>query len=156
MNLSLPHTEQKTQEVPLNSLHKRCFALAAALLFSVAAHGEGANPRGGLTVPVMTALTVKLDETVSAKTAGNGSGFTATIKDPIQVNGATVIPANASAAGLISKESQSSGELQLNSVFVNGRMYRITTEPVPFNQKTNLRTGASMTFHLVLALNIGR
>lgn len=133
-----------------------CSAIALILLFSIATSSEGVNPRGGITVPIMTPLTVKLDETVNAKAAANGAGFIALIKDPVQVGGITVIPANASAAGLVNKASQNSGELELNSVFVNGRMYRITTEPVPFNQKTNLRAGASMTFHLVLALNIAR
>ena len=130
-------------------------AIILVLLVSTASV-EGANPRGGITVPIMTSLTVKLDEPVNAKTAANGAGFTASIKDPVQVNGITVIPANASAGGLVNKASQASGELELNSVFVNGRMYRITTEPVPFNPKTNLRAGATMTFHLVLALNIAR
>ena len=135
---------------------KTCCAVALGLLVSVAASVEGANPRSGITVPIMTSLTVKLDEAVNAKSASNGAGFTASIKDPVQVGGITVIPANASAGGLVSKESQSTGELELNSVFVNGRMYRITTEPIPFNQKTNLRAGASMTFHLVLALNLAK
>ena len=133
-----------------------CCAVVLGLLVSLAASVEAANPRGGITVPIMTSLTVKLDEPVNAKTAANGAGFTASIKDPVQVNGITVIPANASAGGLVNKESQNSGELQLNSIFVNGRMYRITTEPLPFNPKTNLRSGATMTFHLVLALNIAR
>lgn len=133
-----------------------CCAVVLGLLISLSASVEGANPRGGITVPIMTSLTVKLDEPVNAKTAANGAGFTASIKDPIQVNGITVIPANASAGGIVNKASQASGELELNSIFVNGRMYRITTEPVPFTPKTNLRTGATMTFHLVLALNIAR
>ena len=135
---------------------QNCCAIILVLLVSIAASVEGANPRGGITVPIMTSLTVKLDEPVNAKTAANGAGFTASIKDPVQVNGITVIPANASAGGLVNKASQASGELELNSVFVNGRMYRITTEPVPFNPNTNLRAGATMTFHLVLALNIAR
>lgn len=133
------------------------FAIAVAALILFAGKAESANPRGGrISVPVMTALTVKLDEAVNAKTAANGSGFTASIKDPVQVDGLIVIPANASAGGLVNKESQNAGELELNSVFVNGRMYRVTTEPVSFNQKTNLRAGSTVTFHLVLSLNLSR
>ena len=141
----------------MKAFRKGCSAIAIAALISIAASVEGANPHGGrITVPVMTALTVKLDETVNAKTATNGAGFTASIKDPVEVDGMVVIPANASAGGLVNKESQSVGELELNSVFVNGRMYRVTTEPVSFNQKTNLRAGSTVTFHLVLSLNISR
>lgn len=141
----------------MSFLRKCFFALPAAGLILSAVSLSAANPHTGkITVPVMTALTVKLDEAVSAKTAVNGSGFTASIKDPVQVDGVVVIPANSSAGGLVSKESGNSGQLELNSVFVNGRMYRITTEPVSFNQKTSLRAGSSVTFHLVLSLNIGR
>jgi hypothetical protein len=129
------------------------FVLAA--LISIASSVEGANSRGGgIMVPVMTPLTVKLDEAVNTKTAANGSGFTATIKDPVKVDGETVIPANASAGGLVSKGSERGGELVLNSIFVNGRMYRITTSPVAFNQKSSLRAGSTLTFNLVLSLNL--
>jgi len=46
--------------------------------------------------------------------------------------------------------------MQLNSVFVNGRLYRITTSPISLNQKSNLRAGSTMTFYLVLSLSIAR
>jgi hypothetical protein len=137
-------------------LSKSCSAMTLAFLLSVASSVEGANPRGATTLPVMTPLTVKLDDAVNPRTAPNGSGFTASIKDPVQIDGVTVIPANASAAGLVNKESTSNGELELNSVFVNGRMYRVTTSPIPFNQRTNRHAGATMTFHLVLSLSIAR
>jgi hypothetical protein len=136
---------------------KSSAAITLAALISVAISAEGASPHGAsVTVPVMTPLTVKLDETVNARTAANRPGFTATIKNPVQVDGVTVIPANASAGGLVNKQAQAGGELVLNSVFVNGRMYRITTSPVSFSQKTNFRAGSTITFHLVLSLNIAR
>ena len=142
--------------VVMRSFGKSCSAVFLAALICVVTPVRAANSRGvGLTVPVMTPLTVKLDEAVNAKTAANGSGFTATIKDPVQVDGVTVIPANASAGGLVNKES-AGGELVLNSVFVNGRMYRITTSPVSFNPKATLRAGTTVTFHLVLSLNVAR
>jgi len=137
-------------------LRRGCFTIAAAAL-SVPFCLHAANPHGGkVTLPVMTAVTVKLDQAVNTKTIANGSAFTALIKDPVQVDGATVIPANSAAGGLVSSESAAKGELELNSIFVNGRMYRITTTPVPFNQKTNLHVGSTMTFYLVLSLNIAK
>jgi len=136
---------------------KSCSALAMVALLSFAIRVEGANPHGArITAPVMTPLTVKLDQAVGAKTAANGTGFTALVKDPVQVDGVVVIPANSSAGGLVNKEPRGSSELQLNSVFVNGRLYRITTEPIPFGQKANFRAGSTFTFHLVLALSISR
>ncbi|MBS1802249.1 MAG: hypothetical protein JST28_02725 [Acidobacteria bacterium] len=141
----------------MNFVRRSCYAVFMAALVLTPVSVEAANPRGGkVTLPVMTSITVKLDEAVNAKLIANGTGFTASIKEPVQVDGVTAIPANSSAGGLVSKESATSGELQLNSVFVNGKMYRITTSPIPFNQKTSLRAGSTMTFYLVLSLNIAR
>jgi hypothetical protein len=103
----------------------------------------------------MTPLTVKLGEAINSRTVANGSGFTATIKDPVQVAGVIAIPANSSAGGLVIK-GVAGEELVLNSIFVNGKMYRVTTSPVSFNQRVNLRAGSSFTFHLVLSLNLAR
>lgn len=130
--------------------------ILVTMMFCALSLGAATPRNSKVTLPVMTALTVKLDQPVNARTAANGTGFTGLIKDPIQVDGVTVIPANSAAAGLVNKESQGSGELELNSVFVNGRSYRITTSPIPINQKSNLRAGSTMTFYLVLSLNIAR
>jgi hypothetical protein len=141
----------------MSFLRKSRYAIALAALFSIPFSVEAANPRSGkITLPVMTAFTVKLDQAVNARTSANGTGFTASIKDPVQVDGITVIPANSSAGGLVSKELESGVEMQLNSVFVNGRLYRITTSPISLNQKSNLRAGSTMTFYLVLSLSIAR
>jgi len=122
----------------------------------MAMSAEGARDNGRVTVPVMTPFTVKLDKAVSAKTAVNGEEFTATFKDPVQIDGMTVIPVNSSAAGLVSKDRQSSGQMELNSVFVNGRSYRISTSPIVLNEKTSFRAGSIVTFDLMLSLNIAR
>ena len=139
----------------MTPLKNSFFTLTLVALIFFAPGVEASNSRSArITLPVMTAFTVKLDQPVNAKAAGNGTGFTASIKEPVQIDGITVIPANSSAAGLVSKETQGSGRLELNSVFVNGRMYRITTSPIPFTQRTPLRAGSTMTFYLVLSLNL--
>jgi hypothetical protein len=104
----------------------------------------------------MTAFTVKLDQPVNVKTAADGTSFTATLKEPVQVNGQLIIPAGASAGGVLDKSSSTSAQLELNSVFVNGRLYRITTEPVAISQKYPLHAGAAFTFHLTLSLIMAR
>lgn len=110
----------------------------------------------GKSVPVMTPFTVKLDEAISPEKAANGTPFTATLKEAVEVDGRIVIPAGASAGGIVSKEPQNGTEMELNSVFVNGRLYRITTEPVAISRKSTLRTGATLTFHLMLALTMAK
>lgn len=132
-----------------------CFAIAFVLFMATAANVAGAGPRNArVTVPVMTRLSVKLDEAVNLKAANNGAGFTATFTQPVEVDGMTVIPAGASAAGLIDKEAQSS--LVLNSVFVNGRSYRVTTSPVAIGRKTSLAAGSAFTFNLTLSVSVAR
>lgn len=135
---------------------KRSSAIALVALVSISVGAAGADPRGGrITVPVMTPLTVKLDEAVNIKTAETGGGFTATLARPVQVDGVTVIPAGASAAGLIDKEQQQCS-IELNSVFVNGRLYRVTTSPIAISQKTSLPPGSTFTFNLTLSVSIAK
>ena len=137
----------------MNNSSRRC-AVTALIIFVLAC--SRANAGSGRSVPVMTAFTVQLDQAFNAKSAANGDAFTATLKEPVEVDGRVIIPAGASAGGILDKESQNSAQMELNSVFVNGRMYRITTEPVTLSQKSALRAGATLTFHLILALNLAR
>ena len=132
-----------------------CSGVALIALTSVATGVAGASPRsGGITVPVMTPLTVKLEEAVTIKTAEEGGNFTATFTRPVQVNGLTVIPAGSAAAGLVHKEPQHS--IELNSVFVNGRLYRVTTSPVAINHKGSISSGTTFTFNLMLSVSISK
>jgi hypothetical protein len=136
-------------------LRKSCLAIALVALISVTTGVARANPqRGGTTVPVMTPFTVKVEEAVNIKTVQDGGGFTATLTRPVQVDGITVIPAGSSAAGLVHKEPQYS--IELNSIFVNGRSYRVTTSPVAVNRKGLIPPGATFTFNLTLSVSIAK
>ena len=116
---------------------------------------DGEHTRDGkVTIPATTPLTVKLDQVVSAKTAESGGGFTVTFSEPVRVDGIVMIPAGAAGAGLVTRNSQNGTEMELNSVFVNGRSYRVTTSPITFNQKAALRAGTKFTFDLMLSLNV--
>jgi hypothetical protein len=53
------------------------------------------NSQRKITIPVTTSLTVKLDQVVSAKTAGSDGGFTVTFSEPVTVDGVVVIPVGA-------------------------------------------------------------
>ncbi len=116
---------------------------------------DGAHNRDSkVTVPATTPLTVKLDQVVSAKTAESSGGFTVTFSEPVRVDGMIVIPAGATGAGLVSRNSQNGTEMELNSVFVHGRSYRVSTSPIAFNQKGTLRAGTKFTFELMLSLSV--
>jgi hypothetical protein len=122
---------------------------------SAEAFNNGAHNRDSkVTIPATTPLTVKLDQVVSAKTDESSGGFTVTFSEPVRVAGVVVIPAGASGAGLVSRNSQNGTEMEVNSVFLKGRSYRVTTSPITFNQKGSLRAGTKLTFDLMLSLNV--
>lgn len=125
------------------------------LVFATFVFANGASARGGrITIPATTTFTVKLDQVVNAKTAAPGEGFTATFSEPVQINGIIVIPSGASAAGLVSGAAQHSPQMELNSVFVNGRSYRVTTSPITLSPKVSLPAGKKLTFDLMFSLNV--
>jgi hypothetical protein len=122
---------------------------------SAPALADGASNREStITVPATTSFTVKLDQVVSAKTAESSEGFTVTFSEPVKVDGMIVIPAGASGAGLVSRNSQNGMQMELSSVFVNGRSYRVTTSPITINQKSAVRAGTKFTFDLMLSLRV--
>src|SRR5579871_3881771 len=90
-----------------------------------------------IVIPAGTALTVRLDQAVGSKISHNGDSFSATVQDPVVVNGRTVIPADASAQGTV-VEAAPLGRfkggallrLTLNSVTVNGKPHQVQTAAV--------------------------
>jgi hypothetical protein len=120
-----------------------------------AALTSGAHNRDGkVTIPATTTLTVKLDQVISERTVKSGEGFTVTFSEPVKVDGVVVIPAGASGAGFVNKNSRNGTAMELNSVFVNGKSYRVTTSPISFNPNGTLRAGTKFTFDLMLSLNV--
>ena len=116
---------------------------------------SGAHNRDGkVTIPATTTLTVKLDQVISERTVKSGEGFTVTFSEPVKVDGMVVIPAGAPGAGFVNKNSQNGTEMELNSVFVNGKSYRVTTSPISFDPKGTLRAGTKFTFDLMLSLKV--
>lgn len=134
--------------------------LMGPTVMSVTAESGSALTNGGhnreskVTIPATTQLSVKLDQVVSARTVKSGDGFTVTFSEPVRVDGTVVIPSGAAGAGFVSSNSQNGTEMELNSVFVNGRSYRVTTSPIPFNPKSTLRAGTKFTFDLMLSLKV--
>src|SRR5579859_2258188 len=54
-----------------------------------------------VTIPAGTILTVRLAQSLSTKTSRSGDSFTGTIAEPVSVDGKTVIPSGADAAGTV-------------------------------------------------------
>ena len=63
----------------------------------------GARPAVDGTVPVDTIINVRMDTTLTSKSAKIGDHFTATVTVPVDVNGGTVIPAGAIVEGHVAQ-----------------------------------------------------
>lgn len=98
---------------------------------------KGAASQPALTVPAGTVITVRLGETLSSKTSQAGQGFSATVAQPVQVNGNEVIPSGSTAHGTVVAahplghfKGGALLEVRLNSVNVNGSDMNIHTSAV--------------------------
>jgi len=94
--------------------------------------GKSAAGSVAETLPAGTIITVRVNNAISSKTANRGDRFTATVANPVQVNGQTVIPAGSTAEGVVA-DARSRGRfkgssllrLTLQSVTVSGTNYPV-------------------------------
>ena len=90
--------------------------------------GEAKPARQAITIPEGTVITVRLGETLSSKESQAGQGFSATVSEPVTVEGKTVIPEGATARGSV-VDAKSMGhfkggallEVKLDSVTIEGK-----------------------------------
>src|ERR1700736_1302409 len=103
-----------------------------------------------IIVPQGTAIEVVLDQSLSSKTASAGQSFSATVVDPVVVEGQTVIAKGAHARGTVTSakaagrfKGASELGLALRSVEVNGQRYEIRASTPELSKKgKGKRTGA--------------
>jgi len=94
-------------------------------------------PPTTVTLPQGTVVTVRLNEKVSSKDNSPGDRFTATVAEPVQVDGNEVIPKGAAVAGTVT-DAKARGKIKgsatlrlvLDSVSVNGSRYDLRTSAV--------------------------
>lgn len=102
--------------------------------------GSGQKPETGLpfhsspSLPAGTLLTVRLKNPISADKSGASGTFVAVIDEPITVDGDTLIPSGASAAGRVEsarrsqiKRNSGSVRLTLDSIDLAGRDLAVQT-----------------------------
>ncbi|HET9839913.1 MAG TPA: hypothetical protein VFR84_16925 [Candidatus Angelobacter sp.] len=96
---------------------------------------EAAKPvRQPIVIPEGTVITVRLGETLSSKDSQAGQGFSATVAEPVAVEGKTVIENGAAARGSV-VAAKSMGhfkggallEVKLDSVTIEGKETRVST-----------------------------
>lgn len=87
-----------------------------------------------ITIPAGTRITVRLGEMLSSKSSTTGQGFSATVAEPVVVEGKTVIPKGAGASGTV-VDAKAMGhfkggallEVRLSSVTINGKETSVDT-----------------------------
>lgn len=103
-----------------------------------------------IVVPAETVISVVLDEPVGSKISTPGQTFTATVREPVEVDGRVAIPKGARATGIV-RDAKPAGrfkggatlELTLASIEVNGTNYDVhTTTPTETSKGKGKRTAA--------------
>jgi hypothetical protein len=103
-----------------------------------------------IVVPAETIVSVVLDEPVGSKISTPGQNFSATVHEPVEVEGRVAIPKGARATGIV-KDAKPAGrfkggaslELTLASIEVNGTNYDVrTTTPTETSKGKGKRTAA--------------
>jgi hypothetical protein len=114
---------------------------------------EAAQPT---VVPAKTALIVRLGEDIGLKTAKAGGNFSATVAEPVVVDGVTVISVGSPVQGIVSKKGDYSPDVTLTSVTMNGTSHKISTGYVTFNQEVVFPAGSQMKFEFVFPLKLSQ
>src|SRR5262249_5457949 len=100
--------------------------------------GKATSEKGSaVTIPAGTVITVRLGETLSSKNSQAGQGFSATVAQPVQVEGNVVIPSGSTARGTVVAahplghfKGAALLEVRLTSVDINGSDTHIQTAAV--------------------------
>jgi hypothetical protein len=131
---SKPATPASSTENP-NAAGDNAAANGAAAGSKSAAGKSASKPAPQtITIPVGTVITVRLGETLSSKSSSAGQGFSATVAEPVAVDGRTVIEKGAAARGTV-VDAKSMGhfkggallEVRLSSVSINGKETSVDT-----------------------------
>ena len=103
-----------------------------------------------IVVPAETVISVVLDEPVGSKISTPGQNFSASVREPVEVDGRLAIPKGARATGIV-KDAKPAGrfkggaalELTLTSIEVNGTNHEVhTTAPTEASKGKGKRTAA--------------
>jgi hypothetical protein len=99
-------------------------------------------PPPPVVIAAGTNVTVRLVDSLSSKTSSPGDSFSATLEDPVVVDGNTVIPAGARAKGTVVDakplgrfKGGASLEVRLTSVTINGNPTSVQTAAVSRTEK---------------------
>lgn len=135
--------DQNSGASPANASGGNAATSPASSPSSAAQQAEQApTPPPPVVVPKGTVLAVMLDEALGSKLSSTGQSFSATLNEPVVVDGNTVIPVGAAARGTV-VDAKPLGrfkggallEIRLTSIKVNGAEQPIETSAVSRGKK---------------------
>ena len=95
-----------------------------------------------VVIPAGTPITVRTQNSLSSATAQSGDSFSATLAEPIRVDGKEVVPSGARAEGTVAEahargkiKGAASLRLELTRITINGTGYPIHTSMAGFAEK---------------------
>ena len=108
-------------------------------------------PPKPIVIPAGTAIVVRLDQTISTKTATAGAPFTATVAQPIVMGGKTAVPTGSRTQGVV-VDSKSPGKfkgegvltVKLTKLTVHGITYPVAAESSTSTQKGKGKRSTAM------------
>jgi hypothetical protein len=95
-----------------------------------------------VTVPKGTAISATVGQTLASNKNHPGDSFVASLSSPIKVDGKTVIPRGAHVTGRVVTAKKGPAELTvaLASVDVNGKSYKLVTDPINRSGKSQAKS----------------
>jgi len=139
-------------------------ALGSASTSSLAVPDDGSGPPRDLpfhprNLPAGTLLSVRLNDAISADGRAPGAPFSATLDEPIVIEGKTVLPLGTVVSGLVESagESGASNErgsvrLTLNSIQIGGRDISVSTSTLFARGTVSRRPGHARSRSVQLEL----
>ena len=105
-----------------------------------------------LTIPAGTALTIRIDQRISAKSSRAGEKFTGEVMEPVATSdGSTVVPKGTPVEGVVAEahrrgnfKGSSVLELRLTSLTLNGTQYPLTTRDLTERKKGKGKRSAGL------------
>ena len=100
-----------------------------------------------VTVPKGTTISAKIDQALASNKNHAGDSFAAILSSSIKVDGKTVIPKGTHITGRVVTANKKGPELTvaLASVDLNGKSYKLVTDPIAPSGKSPAKTDATAT-----------
>ena len=104
-----------------------------------------AQPATLVTLPKGTTISAKIDQALASNKNHAGDTFAASLSSSIKVDGKTVIPKGTHITGRVVTANKKNPELTvaLASVALNGKSYKLATQPISPSSKSAAKTDAT-------------